>query len=117
MENVQQLLDALADLRKKANANAVLSKPIETEGRTVIPVAEVSYDFGVEIGQEAAGESPSGSGGLRVHPVAVIEVTPEATLVRPVLDEQRLALAGALLIGWAILCAAWALVKIFARSR
>ena len=113
---IQKLLDAFADLRRKANANAVFGKPVTTEDRTVIPVAEVTYAFEMGIEEEAEEETGSGSGGLNAHPLAVIEVTPEGTKVRPIIDEQKLALVGALLIGWAIFWLARTLIKIFGQQ-
>jgi uncharacterized spore protein YtfJ len=114
---IQELLDAVADLRKKANVNAAFGKPVDTEGRSVIPVAEITYAFEVGIEEEAVADGAEGggggSGGMDVRPVAVIEVTPEDTLVKPIVDEQKLALAGALLIGWAVFWVARTLVKIF----
>jgi hypothetical protein len=37
--------------------------------------------------------------------------------VKHIVDEQKIALAGALLAGWATFWLAWALVKIFAREK
>lgn len=121
MQRIQELLDAFADMRKKANANAVFGKPVTADGRTVIPVAEVFYDFEMGIeegapGAEEAGSAGGGGGGMSVHPLAVVEVTPEITTVRPIIDEQRLAMAGALLIGWAVFCVAQALARILRRG-
>jgi uncharacterized spore protein YtfJ len=114
---IQKLLDALADLRKKANVDAVFGKPVAAEGRTVIPVAEVAYAFEVGAEEEAVADSTEseggGSGGMDVRPIAVVEVTPENTWVKPIIDEQKLAFAGALLIGWAVFWIAKALVGIF----
>ena len=119
-EQIQELLDALADLRKKADVNAVFGKPVIADGRTVIPVAEVAYDFEMGIEEEAVEGSTEGegggSGGMSVRPVAVVEVTPESTVVKPVVDEQKLALAGALLIGWAVFWVVRALVRIFGKQ-
>jgi len=119
---IQTLLDSLADMRKKANVNTCFGKPVTAEGRTVIPVAEVGYGFGLGIGHgsavkeeapEEAGVAGGGGGGVRARPLAVVEVTPEGAWVRPIVDEQKLALAGGLLAGWAIFWLARALVKIF----
>jgi uncharacterized spore protein YtfJ len=115
-KEIQKMLDALTDLRKRANANAVFGKPVASEGRVVIPVAEVTYDFDMEIEDgQGAGEG-EGGGGMNVRPVAVLEVTPADALVKPIVDEQRLALVGALLVGWAVFWVAWTLGKIFGRQ-
>ena len=118
--DIQKLLDALTDLREKANVNAVFGKPVLADGRTVIPVAEVAYDFemGVEEGVVESGTEggSGGSGGMSVRPVAVVEVTPESTVIKSVVDEQKLALVGAMLIGWAVFWVARALVGIFGKQ-
>jgi uncharacterized spore protein YtfJ len=117
---IQRLLDALTDLRKKANVNAVFGKPVSADGRTVIPVAEVAYDFEMGVEEEVVESGTEGgsggSGGMSVRPVAVVEVTPESTVVKSVVDEQKLALAGALLIGWAVFWVTRTLVKIFGKQ-
>ena len=111
---VQKLLDALGDLRQRANANAVFGKPVSAGERTIIPVAEVTYDFDLELEEDAAAASEGeGGGGMRVRPMAVVEVTSQHTGVKPIINEQQLALAGALLIGWAVFWIAWALRQIF----
>jgi len=115
-EEIQKLLDAFTDLRKKANANTVFGKPVTTQERTVIPVAEIAYGFEMGVEGETEEETGGGSGGMSAHPLAVIEVTPESARVKPIIDEQKLAIAGALLIGWAIFCLARTLVKIFGQQ-
>ena len=130
---VQNLLDALADLRDKANVDAVFGKPTTIEGRTVIPVARVTYGFVMGVGrgtlpaaadaddaaQDAAEKEGSGAGGggVMAHPLAIIEVTPEGTWVKPVIDEQKLALAAGLLGAWVVVWLARTLVRIFGQPR
>jgi len=130
---IQNLLDALADLRDKADVNAVFGKPTTVEERTVIPVARVTYGFGMGVGrgtvpaeadaeeaaQDAAEKEGSGAGGgvVTAHPLAVIEVTPEGTWVKPVIDEQKLALAAGLLGAWVVVWLARTLVRIFGQPR
>jgi len=126
---IQELLDSLAGMREKANVNACFGEPVTAEGRTVIPVAQVCYGFGMGFGQGPVAEEEApeeetpeeaggggGGGGVGAHPIAVIEVTSEGTCVKPVIDEQKVALAGVLLAGWSVFCLARALVKIFGRS-
>ena len=125
---VQNLLDSLADLREKANVNAVFGEPVTAEGRIIIPVAKVAYCFGMEVGHEtvAGGETAEkstedvggsgGGGAVLAHPLAVVEVTPEGTRVEPIVDEQKVTLAATLLTGWVVICLARALVKIFGQQ-
>jgi uncharacterized spore protein YtfJ len=75
---------------------------------------------GEEEGKEAPGEATEetggiagGAGGVQARPFAIIEVTPEGTRVEPIVDEQKLALAGSLLVGWGIFWLARMLIKIF----
>ena len=126
---IQSLLDSFADLREKANVNACFGEPVTIEGRTVIPVAEIGYGFGLGVGHGPAvqaeapeGETPEeaggggGGGGAKARPIAVVEVTPEGVCVKPVIDEQKVALAGILFAGWAVFCLARTLVRIFERQ-
>jgi len=131
-KEIQTLLDSLADMREKANVNACFGEPVVAEGRTIIPVAEVVYGFGMGAGHGplAGEEAPEeeapeeagvaggggGGGGVRARPLAVIEVTPEGTWVESILDEQKVALAGVLLVGWAVFWLARALTRIFGRQ-
>jgi uncharacterized spore protein YtfJ len=134
---IERLLDLLAELRDKADVNAAFGEPMTVEGRTIVPVARVAYGFGMglghmtraeptaetemgtdqpqdrEIAEPGDGTGGVGGGGIVARPFAVIEVTPEGTRVEPVVNEQKLALAGSLLIGWSVFCLARTLVKIF----
>lgn len=132
---IQKLFDSFANLQEKANVNAVFGEPVTVENRTVIPVARVAYGFGMGIGhgtmaeeeveekttEETVEETVQGVGGgggsgLLARPFAIVEVTPEGTRVKSIVDEQKLALAGVLLIGWIALCLARTLVKIFGQD-
>jgi uncharacterized spore protein YtfJ len=142
-EDIQRLLDTFADLRESANVNACFGEPVTVEGRTVIPVAKVSYGFGMgaEHGAppgaapqtspqrspralpEASGEvespetwarGPHG-GGMKSSPLGVIEVTREETRIEPVIDEQKVALIGMLVGAWSVFWLGRVLVAIFGR--
>ena len=123
---IQTLLGFLADLREKANVNACFGDPVTAEGRTVIPVAKIGYGFAVMSGHEmtaekkvtekTAGKAGSSGGAMRARPLAVVEMTPARVWVEPIVDEQKLALAGALLTGWSVFWLARALVSIFSRQ-
>ena len=127
-ERVQRLLDAFAEVREKANVDAVFGEPVVTPGRTVIPVAEVAYGFelgvadadasaagsGAVAGADAAatGADTTGGGALHARPLAVIEVTPAATIVRPIVDQQKVAWYRSLFLGWAVFWFVAAVVRI-----
>ena len=136
MEEVQKLLDSIAELQEQANVNAIFGEPVTVEGRTIIPVAKVAYGFAAGVGHApmtgagAEGEEGEketseemtegasgggGGGGVQARPFAIIEVTPQGTWVEPIVDEQKLALAGSLLAGWSIFWITRTLIKIFGR--
>lgn len=90
------------------NANTVFGKPEQVAGRTIIPVAAVSfgYGFGREhegtLGGHPVGDAMGGGGGGHVSPVAVLIVEGDQVRVRPILDASRLAFTAVVLfgIGW-----------------
>lgn len=92
-------------LQSSADVKAVYGEPLETQGKTVIPVAKVAYGFGGGYG-EAKGESKDKKegegggvgGGVAVKPLGVIEVTKEDTRYIPLSSKKKL--AGALIVGF-----------------
>lgn len=118
MEELQELLQKITGISEKANVDMVFGAPQEVSGRTLIPVAEVSYGFGVGFGSgphhgdqepdveitetapeehEAAG---GGGGGAKVRPIACIEIDSAGAKIVPIIDEKLIELAGILLVAW-----------------
>ena len=121
---IENMLDAFADMRSQTKADAVLGAPVSAEGRTLIPVADVAYTFEMEGGQLVragrAGESApssSGRGCATTRPLAVLEVTPEATRVRPVADRQLAPFWKSAFAGWLGFWLFTGLVRLFSRRR
>ncbi|MGC9349253.1 MAG: GerW family sporulation protein [Anaerolineae bacterium] len=126
MEVIKPLIEKLESIPEQVNVDAVFGEPKVVEGHVLIPVAEVTYGFGLGAGTavsggEAPGEPTSsepesleseeekapalgagGGAGARARPIAYIEVGPEGTRVRPIENEQKIALAGILLSAWAV---------------
>jgi uncharacterized spore protein YtfJ len=110
--SLERMFEVVEDLRDTASVDAAFGKPQEVEGRTFIPVAAVGRGFGMGFGQgtapedEETGAEPVGGegggtgGGAGARPVAVIEISAEETIVRPIIDESKVALAGIALVGW-----------------
>ena len=105
MNNIQEWASTIVDrLRASANVNAVYCDARVINGRTIIPVAAVSYSFGAgggtgkqpagNDGQASEGSGGGGGGMVSAKPVAVIEVTDDRTRVVPVVDVNRLAFLG-----------------------
>jgi len=104
--SMKDFFESLKDgLQSTADVKAVYGEPIETQDKTVIPVAKVAYGFGGGYG-EAKGENKDGKegegggigGGVAVKPLGVIEVTKEDTRYIPLGSKKKL--VGALIIGF-----------------
>ena len=118
--DLERILATVARLPSQADVDAVFGKPATVEGRTVIPAAEVTYAFGVGAERSSAGiglgdahvsGADEGSASIRSRPIALIEVTPERTTVRPVVDFRRLVPRLLLFAGWSAFWIALAIVK------
>jgi len=105
---VEELISRISQVHDKATARTVFGDPIRVNGRTIIPVARVSYGFGFGMGrnserereEEEASVGGGGGGGLSIRPVAILEITEKETRIRPVVDLTRMLLAGMALIAW-----------------
>ena len=83
---LRQISDSLGST---ATVKSVFGEPIQSEGRTVIPVARVAYGFGGGFGSghpkaeganpAHAGEGGGGGGGVRAFPAGALEITPQGT--------------------------------------
>ena len=88
-------------------ARIVYGKPVRNGDVTVIPVAKVSggigfgYGFGTGAGEEGGGGG--GGSGLNAKPVGYVEVTPQGTRFKRILDvEDTLRAAGRAAVGVAV---------------
>ena len=87
--NATDLLERIGDsLGSAATVKSVFGEPIQSEGRTVVPVAKVAYGFGAGAGSgrgkndgqpNASGEGGGGGGGVRAFPAGALEITPSGT--------------------------------------
>ncbi len=103
---LHQIGDSLAS---SATVKSVFGEPIHTEGRTVVPVANVAYGFGGGFGSGhrnhqaenggQEGEGGGGGGGVRAYPAGALEITPQGTRFIPFPDMRLV--AGAFLAGLA----------------
>ncbi len=123
LENIFAVID---DMRDKASVSAVYGEPVQVGERTIIPVADIKYVFGLGYGEGPAGddedeETASGQGGgtgggVAARPVAVIEVSDAGVQIKSVTDEGRIALAGIFTGVWFIFWAAVTLKAIFGKN-
>lgn len=84
MNHAQEILQTLTQhFATTANVKQVFGDPVETQGKTIVPVARVMYHVGSGWGgrrlEAAEGGMGGGGGGGAVIalPVGVLEVTPE----------------------------------------
>jgi uncharacterized spore protein YtfJ len=108
-----QFLESLLErLRSSANVKTIYGEPIQTEGKTIIPVARIAYGLGGgygqgkskknEIGSDDQPVGEGGGGGIAVTPVGVVEITPDRTSFIPLRKRKALwisAFAAGFLLG------------------
>jgi uncharacterized spore protein YtfJ len=124
---VNKLFDTIEEAKATADWRTAFGEPQQIEGRTIIPVTQVGYAFGLGFGQgtepseegdEPApeGEWRSGGGYAWSKPLGAIVVTPEEVYFEETLDVGKISLAGMLVGGLFILQAAKTLRAIFGRA-
>jgi uncharacterized spore protein YtfJ len=113
------MLSSLGDhLQIGASVRNVYGEPVNAGGRTVIPIARVSYGFGA--GGRAGGnpetagdqEGSGGGAGMSARPVGALEITEAGTRFIPFIDPARLGMA--LVLG---LCVGFAVGRRLGRGR
>lgn len=123
MENVNFIENLAARLGQNASVKSVYGDPIVTDGKTVIPVAQVAFGFGGGFGEKKkknhlpgnpqseflenekglAGEGAGGGGGMYAKAKGVYEITGQQTRFIPIDYNKQLlmaALFGFLIRGW-----------------
>lgn len=110
-ELFETVQEAIGGLSEHAGVERVFGDPIVAEGRTIIPIARISYAFGSGFGsggaagedveEETAGSGGGGGGAMSATPVGVLEVTDSESHFIPVEDRRRLvaALGAGILVG------------------
>ncbi len=98
------VLQSLKDsVLTQASVKALYGESISAHGKTVIPVAKITYGYGAGAGTggvgdtSARGEGGGGGGGVRAVPVGVIEISERQTCFVPISDRKKL--TGAMLAG------------------
>ena len=104
MEESTDLEKVSETITNRATAKTIYGEPIETHGKTIIPVARVAYGFGGGHGkgqhrrrpEQGDGEGEGAGGGMVVIPRGVMEVTDEETRFIPIAPAKKV-IAAALL--------------------
>lgn len=105
---MKEFLDSLSDrLHSSSGVKTVYGEPLETQEKTIIPVAKVAYGFGGGYGdckddknEEHNCEGGGAGGGFAAKPVGVIEVTKEETRFIPLSGKKKL--VGMLALGFVL---------------
>src|ERR1700729_499925 len=103
MSSVALLQSLKENILGQAGVKTIYGEPITAQGRTVIPVAKLTYGYGGGAGtggvgnSSAQGEGGGGGAGVRAIPVGVIEVSDQQTRIIPITSRKKL--AGAALAG------------------
>lgn len=90
MNQGQEILKALAErFSATANVKQVFGEPVQTNGKTVIPVARVQYGLGAGGGSgerkndsqigPATGGGGGGGGAVKAYPVGALEISDAGT--------------------------------------
>lgn len=123
---LDQILNRIGQMHERATVKTVFGEPYQVDGRTVVPVAKVSYGFGFGAGRgnakeseanESGGAGGGGGGRVSVRPVAVLEMSAAGTSVRPIVDVTRIALAAMALVAWNVFWMSYTARRICARRR
>lgn len=82
--SVERYFKSFADrLHSTANVKTLYGDPIESEGKTIIPIARVAYGFGggptTQGGSDGLISTVGGGGGVNASPIGVLEVTSAGT--------------------------------------
>jgi uncharacterized spore protein YtfJ len=124
--SLNRLFDTIEEARETAHWRAAFGEPTVIEDKTLIPVSQVGYGFGLGFGQggpppeegdkTAPGSEGGGGGGnASSKPLGVIVVSPDGVCFQEVEDESKIALAGILLGGLTVYQFAKTLREIFGR--
>lgn len=124
--SLNRLFDAIQEARETANWRAAFGEPQVIEDKTIIPVARVSYRFGLGFGHgtgpaEVEGEpSPEGEGvgggGASTKPLGALVITPEQVYFEETIDVDQISVAGMLLGGLFVFQLTRTLRAIFGRD-
>jgi uncharacterized spore protein YtfJ len=96
------LLESLKEsVLGQANVKTIFGEPVAAQGKSIIPVARISYGYGAGagtggVGNTSKGEGGGGGGGVRAVPVGVIEISDRPTRFVPISDRKKLGAAVAL---------------------
>jgi uncharacterized spore protein YtfJ len=116
---LNQIFDAVEKARDTAHWRAAFGEPHKVEDKVIIPLAQVTYGFGLGVGRgtgpsrtedkaQAEDVAPFGSagggvgGGARTKPLGALVVTPESVYVEEAPDATKVALGAFLMVAFVV---------------
>ena len=119
--DIDRFFEQFDGTRKQASVDAVFGTPIESDGKTVIPIASTIYGFGLGAGVDEQKEKSDfgggGGGGYIVRPMAVAVIDQGGVRIDPIINEERIALAGMLVGAWSIFWLGRVLLRFVSRKK
>ena len=103
MNDAEKFASIISKLQESATVETVYGDPIESGGKTVIPVTKIRYGFGGGYGSDADGEDQTAEdedqestgagmgGGVIATPTGVVEITDSQTRFIPIGSNRKLA--------------------------
>lgn len=112
----QEISNLVEQMMEKLGADHAFGRPIKAEAKTIIPIAEVRTGFGFGFGREKKnrinkpneGRGGGSGGGGKVVPVGYIQADKDGVTFHPLINRNKLAMAGIVLSGWGL----WLLSRI-----
>lgn len=113
-----EMVRRIGAIGDEVGASVCFGSPVEHDGHTLIPVARVSFGYGMGFGGGSGGEKlpgefgevtaqdhgegggGGGGGGGSSSPVAVIDISRDDVIVKPITDTTRIALSSYALAAW-----------------
>jgi uncharacterized spore protein YtfJ len=125
--SVNRLFDTFERFRDTADWRAAFGEAQVIGDKTIIPVAQVGYAFGMGFGESgeppaegAEAPVPDGSGGggggmASSKPLGAMVITPDSVYFEPIRDDGKIALVGLGVGAWSVLLIAKTVKAIFNR--
>ncbi|SEQ45422.1 GerW family sporulation protein [Natrinema salaciae] len=113
MNDGKGFTSVISRLQESATVESVYGRPIESNGKTIIPVTKIRYGFGGGYGTDSDGDEhredaddedreSTGAGmggGVIATPTAIVEITDSETRVIPTGSNTRLAAVALVCLG------------------
>lgn len=128
---LNEMFDAIERTRETANWHTAFGEPQQVGDNTIIPVAKVTYGFGLGFGRgmgpeegeslpegevQTEGEGGGAGGAASARPMGAIVVTPESVYFEETADATKIAVGGFLMGGFFVWQVAKTLRTIFGRE-